>query len=363
VKRKRMYIAGSIFLFVLIGAGIYTGVMYQTHWKYVQDTDDASIQSDQITMSSKLAGYVRDVEVGDNQPVQRGALLVQLDAVDYATKVRSADAGIATAVAAHGAAIAQQAEEQSQIQQARAGIQAAASSLRYATGEVARYTPLVQSGAESPATLSQLEANRDKAAADLVAQQALLDGAKRHVATLSAQSQELAAQLDTAKVARSAAYNDLASIRMTAPVDGRIAGRSVRVGQYVQPGTKLMTVVPDTDLYVVANFKETQVGLISPGLPAKVRVDALPGVVFPGVVASITPGTGSNFSMIPPQNATGNFTKIVQRIPVRIRITPGPQARLRLVPGLSADVEIDTRPSRREIETIRAEVQNGKGRS
>jgi membrane fusion protein (multidrug efflux system) len=129
----------------------------------------------------------------------------------------------------------------------------------------------------------------------------------------------------------------------------------VRVGQFVQPGLRLMTVVPTQDLYVVANFKETQVGLMRPGLPASVKVDALPGVVFRGEVVSVTPGTGANFSLIPPQNATGNFTKIVQRIPVRIRIEAGPTARRVLVPGLSLEVEVDTRPARGLLDAIRDE--------
>ena len=129
----------------------------------------------------------------------------------------------------------------------------------------------------------------------------------------------------------------------------------MRVGQFVQPGQRLMTIVPTQDLYVVANFKETQVGLMRPGQPVRIEVDALPGVDFKGVVESVTPGTGANFSLIKPDNATGNFTKIVQRVPVRIRIEAGPEARTVLVPGLSLVVEVDTRASKDDIDAIRRE--------
>jgi membrane fusion protein (multidrug efflux system) len=183
---------------------------------------------------------------------------------------------------------------------------------------------------------------------------AALGQAERRIETIGAQARQNSAQADAARVRREAAANDLASTRLTAPINGRIANRNIRVGQFVQPGARLMTVVPK-EIYVVANFKETQMGLMRPGLPARIRVDALPGVTFTGAVTSITPGTGANFSMIPPQNATGNFTKIVQRVPVRIRIDAGPAAQRVLVPGLSVEVEVDTRTASKVIDSIRAE--------
>jgi len=136
-----------------------------------------------------------------------------------------------------------------------------------------------------------------------------------------------------------------------------VASLGVRVGQFVSPGQRLMTLVPDGSLYVVANFKETQLGLMRPGQMAEIRVDALPGVVFHGEVESTSPGTGAQFSLIPPQNATGNFTKIVQRVPVRIRIYAGPVSRRVLVPGLSLSVSVDTSAGKEELAAIRAEQE------
>jgi membrane fusion protein (multidrug efflux system) len=189
----------------------------------------------------------------------------------------------------------------------------------------------------------------------VAAQRAAYVQAERRIDSAGAQAAQLAAQVQSARVQRQTASIDLASTRIVAPVAGRVANRSVRVGQFVQPGIRLMTIVPQQNIYIVANFKETQVGLIRPGQPASIHVDALPGIEFAGTVESVTPGTGANFSLIPPQNATGNFTKIVQRVPVRIRIDAGPAARRVLVPGLSLVVEVDTRANRKELETIQAE--------
>lgn len=340
----------------LIGVVSYY-IYYDRYGRYVQETNDATIQADQVAISSKLAGYVRSVSVADNQTVGSGAPLVEIDPVDYRTKLKAAEAGIASAVAAEAATRASKAETLAGVALARASLQAAQATLDFATREVARYKPLVAAGAEPASMLSQLVANRDRAAAEVSAQQAALDQAERRVETITAQTSQLAAQLESARVQRMAASNDLSSTRLTSPIAGRVANRSVRVGQYVQPGMRLMTVVPSQDIYVVANFKETQVGLMRPGQPATIRVDALPDVEFTGVVTSVTPGTGANFSLIPPQNATGNFTKIVQRVPVRIRINAGPAARRVLVPGLSLVVEVDTRAGRDELKAIRTEQE------
>jgi membrane fusion protein (multidrug efflux system) len=229
--------------------------------------------------------------------------------------------------------------------------------LDLAAREVERYRPLAQSGAEPAEKLAQLTATRDRAAAELAAREAGVTQAQRRVESIAAQGAQLAAHGDAARVAEGAASNDLAATRLAAPIAGRIASRSVRVGQFVQPGTRLLTVVPSGEAYVLANFKETQVGLMHPGQPAELRVDALPGVRFAGVVESITPGTGANFSLIPPQNATGNFTKIVQRVPVHIRILAGPVARAVLVPGLSVSATVDTSANAGEMDAIRAEAE------
>ncbi|MDG2005103.1 MAG: HlyD family secretion protein [Novosphingobium sp.] len=348
---------GIVLLVALLAGAIAFYFYYDRHLQYFQETNDARIEADQVTIGSKLAGYVQAVLVDDNQSVAKGARLVEIDPLDFRTQLAASDAGIATASAAEDAARAAQAEGIAGVALARAALRAARASLSLAERELNRYRPLVAAGAEPKMKLSQLVADKDRAVADVAARQAALSQAHKRVASLAAQTRNLGAQIAAARVQRQASANDLASASIVSPIAGRVANRSVRVGQYVQPGQRLMTVVPDEGLYVVANFKETQVGLMRSGQPAKIVVDALPGVEFRGVVASVTPGTGANFSLIKPENATGNFTKIVQRVPVRIKIEAGPASKRVLVPGLSLEVEVDTRASRDEIEEIRDEQE------
>ena len=351
----------GILLTVLVIAAIVGGYLYYDgHLRYFQDTNDATIQADQVTIASKLAGYVREVPVADNQKVAQNMLLVRIDPLDYQTKLSAADAEIRSAQAAEDAAQAVQSETEAAIVTARAELKAAQASLDFADREIARYRPLVSRGIEPAEKLSSLRASREKAAAEVEAKRAIIVQTERRTQSSGAQAAQVAARVESARVARQSAANDLDATRLVAPLAGRVANRTVRVGQFVQPGMRLLTIVPGDDLYVLANFKETQVGLMRPGQSASIRVDALPGIEFSGRVMSVTPGTGANFSLIPPQNATGNFTKIVQRIPVRIRIDAGPAARKVLVPGLSLTVEVDTRSGKQELAAIREEQERGR---
>lgn len=346
---------------VALGAGALYGAYalydYQTTGRFMQDTDDAYVKADGVTISSKLAGYVRAVPVADNQTVASGTLLVQIDPTDYDTRLAQSSAQVDVARATETAARAAISEAQSATAQARAALQAAQRELAYLGAEVVRMRPLVATGAEPKQPFDQLVANRDKAAAEVASRQAALAAANDRVASARAQAGQSAAQITAAQAQREAASVDLATTRIVAPIGGKIGNSTVRVGQFVQPGQRLMTIVPTEAIYVEANFKETQIGLMRPGQPVEVHVDALPDVDFHGTVESITPGTGANFSLIPPQNATGNFTKIVQRVPVRIRINAGPESRKVLVPGLSLSVEVDTRAAKSSLEAIRKEQE------
>jgi membrane fusion protein (multidrug efflux system) len=336
-------------------AGIAMLLYFSQHGGYLQETNDATLAADQVAISSKLAGYVRRVDVADNQPVTLGAPLLEIDPADYQSRLDAAAAELAGAIAAVDANKAAWEEAKAGVDVARAQIQAAAANADFAARELARSQPLLQSGAESANSLSQLTASRDRAVAELASARASLTQAERRADSITAQGAQLAAQIQLAQARRNDAANDLAATRLVAPIAGSVAGRGVRVGQYIQPGLRLLTIVPTQDLYVTANFKEVQVGLMRPGQPAQIRVDALPGIVFHGRVVSITPGTGANFSLIPPQNATGNFTKIVQRVPVRIAIDAGPAARQVLAPGMSIDVTVDTSTAQAQRDAIRAE--------
>jgi membrane fusion protein, multidrug efflux system len=355
--KPRVVAAAAVAVAVCIALAFF--IYHDRYGRYFEDTNDAAIQADQVTISSKLSGYVRAVAIKDDQRVAAGDLLVEIDPLDQQAKLDIAETEIASSVAAENAARAAQEEARAGVAEALARLRATGANLTHARREIVRFRPLVATGAEPATVLSQLEANYDRASAEFGSARAGLEQAQRRVASIGAQAGQSAAQAETARVRRRATANDLSATRLTAPVAGRIASRSARVGQFVQPGTRLMTVVPD-DIYVVANFKETQVALMRPGQPARIRADALPGITFTGSVTSVSPGTGAQYSLIPPQNATGNFTKIVQRVPVRIVINAGPTARRILVPGLSLQVEVDTRTASKVLDAIRAEQEHGR---
>ncbi|EGD58457.1 secretion protein HlyD [Novosphingobium nitrogenifigens DSM 19370] len=354
-RRRLLARAGIVALVIGGGLGIYAYVGYLNHGQYVQSTDDAYVKADGITISSKLSGYVTALKVADNQAVKAGDLLVQVDPTDYRIRLAQTNAQEDVARAGQATSEAAVTEAEAGVEQASAALATAQRDLAFYSGEVARYRPLVASGSEPKQTLDQYISNRDKAAAQVAAQKAAVDAAKGKLASAQAQLGQAASQIEAAAAQKDSAKTDLGFTRILAPIGGTVASSSVRLGQFVQPGQRLMTLVPVQAIYVEANYKETQIGLMRPGQPVTMEVDALPGVEFHGTVASITPGTGANFSLVPPQNATGNFTKIVQRVPVRIHIDAGPEARRVLVPGLSIKVDVDTSSAKGAIRQIRTE--------
>ncbi|PZU08834.1 HlyD family secretion protein [Sphingomonas sp.] len=331
-----------IVLVVLIGGGGW--LLYrQLVGRYYEETNDAYVRGDSVTVSSRVSGYVEQLFVTDNQDVRAGAPLLRLDARDYSAQVAQykAQQGVAAANADNIRATIS--EQEAAIAQTRAELDSAIATQRFADGEVARYTPLAASGAETREKLASLRRQAEESHAKVAQGRAALVSAERRVASLHAQIRQAEAQGASARAQSSAASVNLNSALIRASIGGRIGDRSVRVGQYVQPGVRLMSIVPVDALYVVANFKETQIGDMRPGQPAEIRVDALPGVDLHGHIESISPGTGAEFSLLPPQNATGNFTKIVQRVPVRIAVDAAPDVRRRLIAGLSVHVTVNTK--------------------
>jgi membrane fusion protein (multidrug efflux system) len=224
---------------------------------------------------------------------------------------------------------------------------------------VGRYEPLVSSGAESDERLAELRNVRAQSAATLAADAAALQASERQIASTQAQIEQARAQLEAATASAQQTTLDMQDTVVRSTLAGRVGDRAVRVGQYAQPGTRFMTIVPVQDIYLEANFKETQIGLMRPGQRATIHVDALSDTDLHGTVVSLSPGTGSQFALLPAQNATGNFTKIVQRVPVRIRIDAGQETRKVLVPGLSVSVEVDTRSGREGSERVERENSRG----
>ena len=344
---------------VLLVAGAIWGVRWWTVGRFIESTDDAYLQADSVTIAPKVSGYVAEVYVVDNQAVKTGDPLVRLDRRQYQAILEQANATIAARKADIARGAAELLQQQANIAQAKAQLEGARSSETHAIQEVKRYEPLVATGAETNEKLADLVNARNQAAATVAADVAALQSAERQPATTQAQIEQSRAQLQAAEASFRQAQLDTGDTIVRSTLDGRVGDRTVRVGQYAQPGTRFMTIVPVQDVYLEANFKETQIGLMRAGQPATIHVDALSGTDLHGSVVSFSPGTGSQFALLPPQNATGNFTKIVQRVPVRIHIDAGQETRSVLVPGLSVTVKVDTRTGQESAK--RLERENARG--
>jgi membrane fusion protein (multidrug efflux system) len=344
---------------VLLIAGIVYGVRWWTVGRFIESTDDAYLQADSVTIAPKVSGYVAEVYVVDNQTVKTGDPLVRLDRRQYQAILEQANATIAARKADIARGAAELLQQQANIAQAKAQLEGARSSQTHAIQEVKRYEPLVATGAETNEKLADLVNARNQAASQVAADVAAVQAAERQPATTQAQIEQARAQLEAAEASFRQAQLDTQDTIVRSTLDGRVGDRTVRVGQYAQPGTRFMTIVPVQDVYLEANFKETQIGLMRAGQPATIHVDALSGTDLHGTVVSFSPGTGSQFALLPPQNATGNFTKIVQRVPVRIHIDAGQETRSVLVPGLSVTVKVDTRSGQESAK--RLEQENARG--
>jgi membrane fusion protein (multidrug efflux system) len=356
MRRRTLLLTGGAILLVI---GAVWGLRWWTVGRFIESTDDAYLQADSVTIAPKVSGYVAEVYVADNQSVKAGEPLVRLDRRQYQAVLEQANATIAARRADIERGAAELLQQQASIAQARAQLQGARSAESHAIEEVKRYEPLVATGAETKEKLADLQNERAQAAATVAANMAAVQAAERQPAATQAQIDQARAQLEAAEASFRQAQLDTQDTVIRSTLDGRVGDRTVRVGQYAQPGTRLMTIVPVQDVYLEANFKETQIGLMRAGQPATIHVDALPGIDLHGTVISFSPGTGSQFAMLPPQNATGNFTKIVQRMPVRIHIDAGQETRQVLVPGLSVTVHVDTRGGRDSAKRLQRENANG----
>jgi membrane fusion protein (multidrug efflux system) len=344
LAQSKAFKAGLGAVVLLASAGLSVVAFdWWTAGRFVQSTNDAFLQADQVTVAPKVAGYVEQVLVADNQQVGVGQPLVRIDPRDPQAKLDQAQAQVDQGRAAIAQALAQISQQQAVIAQAQAQLGGAKDSAAYAAREVDRYGPLAQSGAETNEHLDQLRQNRNQANAQAGAAAAQVLAAQRQIETLRAQIGVTQAQMEQAAALARQAHIDVEGSIVRASVAGRVGDRSVRSGQYVQPGTRLMSVVPVQAIYLTANFKETQIGRMRPGQPVEIKVDALGGQKLKGVVDSFAPGTGAQFALIPPSNATGNFTKIVQRVPVRIRVNAPGSVRAVLLPGLSVEAAVDTK--------------------
>ena len=351
---------GLLILAVIVAGGVlWWYLRNESYGKYQQSTNDAFVQADSVIVAPRVGGYVERVFVQENAEVRQGQQLALLDNRDYRAQTSQLQAQIEAARASANTVQAQIAEQQASAERAQAQLAAAQADLAFASREVARYRPLAASGAEPRERLDQLVQQQQQARAQLATRQADLLAAQRRFGTLRTQVEQARSQGRAAEAQLEAANVTLESTVLRSSIAGRVGDLAVRVGQFVQPGTRLMTIVPTQQLYIEANFKETQVGLMRAGQPVRIEVDALPDLELTGRVVSFAPGTGAQFSVLPPQNATGNFTKIVQRIPVRIAIQAAPEVRRLLIPGMSVHVTVDTRGAKGELERVR-QAQEGR---
>lgn len=341
-KSKARKILGVIVLLGLGAAG-WWGYHYWTVGRFHVETDDAYVQADITHLSAKVSGYVSALPVEENTAVKAGDLIAKIDDSDYKVALDSAKAKVDSARATVARIGSQINAQEALIDQAKAQVASADAELTRATNDFNRAQTLMKGPAGMQKTLDDATADLSKAKAALLSAKAQVASAEGQRDVLVAQKLEAERQLASDETAVRQAELDLGHTEIRAPVDGVFGNKAVNLGGYVQPGTRIGALVPSGAYYVEANFKETQLGAIKPGLQATVSVDALDGNALHGTVKSISPGSGATFSLLPPDNATGNFTKITQRVPVRIEITPSDETNAMLRPGLSVIVTVDTR--------------------
>ena len=329
---------------LLAGLGVAGDFGYD-YWKvgqYRVSTDNAYVQADYTTVAPKISGYVGEVLVEDNQKVIAGQILARIDDRDFKVALDQATADFRTAEAALRNIDAQLAQQQSAIEQERADIAQGEASLSYAKTDNIRYDQLMKTGYGTVQRAQQADTALRERTAQLSKARAGLLVAERKIDVLTTERAKAEAQRDHAGAVQHQAELNLSYTTITAPVDGTVGSRALRVGQYVQAGTPLMAVVPLQSVYIVANYKETQLTNVRAGQKAEIEIDTFPGVKLKGHVDSLSPASGLEFALLPPDNATGNFTKIVQRVPVKIVLDDQKLAGL-LRPGMSVEPTIDTK--------------------
>jgi len=337
-------------LFIILPVVVLTlGASGGWYWwnvlRFQQSTDDAYVQSDISLISPKVEGYIKEVSIADNQEVAEGSVLFVIDDRDFAAKVAQAEAAVATEeamVTTYGSRLDLQ---RAMIEEAQAMLESAEADLSRAQRDFTRYSALMSSDFASRQRFEQAQADSRKAEAAVARSRAALAAAQNQLAVLRSQRHEEEGRRQQARATLQLARNDLENTVIRAPISGVAGNRAGQVGQYVKAGTQLLSLVPLSRVYVTANFKETQLTRMRPGQLAAVSVDAYPDLTIDGRIESFAPASGAQFSLLPPDNATGNFTKIVQRVPVRIALPANSPLTGRLRPGLSVTVAVDTRDS------------------
>jgi membrane fusion protein (multidrug efflux system) len=343
-RLRRVLMAGTAV--TLLAASLWYGFEYLTVGRFLVSTDDAYVKADTTTIAPKVSGYLREVLVGDNEHVKAGEVLARIDERDFKVALDQAQADVAAAQALIASKRAQLDVQQAVIEAAKATVEVDTAAQTFALQENKRYTDLAASGYGSVQNAQLAQSRNASAQAAILRDTAQLASAIRQVDLLKAEVAQAEAAAARATAQQRQAELNLGYTTIVAPIDGVVGNRTLRVGQFVQAGTQLMSLVPASGAYIIANYKETQLTTVHEGQPVAVAVDMFPGKVVRGHVDSLAPASGQEFALLPPDNATGNFTKVVQRIPVKIALDGGAQIELR--PGMSVIPTIQTHAGRQQ---------------
>lgn len=342
MSKRRLFVVLPLAVLSIVAGGYY----WWSQIRFIESTDNAYVEADISSVSVKVPGYVVTTDVTDNQHVQKGQLLAALESNQYQAKVAQSQANLQSSEAQLQTLIAQVELQHALITQAAAGVASAQAEQVRAEQQLKRTNKLRYKDYSSQDEVDQAKATFDSAVGHLDESSAALVAKQAELAVLNARLIQSQSQVDLAKAGLDLAQIQLADTQIRAPFSGVIGKRGALSGQYVQPGQALYSLVPDGAVWITANFKETQIQHMQPGQLVLVYLDAFPDKTFTGVIDSLSPASGAKFSLLPAENATGNFTKIVQRIPVRIRLDLDDQTNI--VPGLSAVVKVDTREAQQE---------------
>ncbi|MER8952778.1 HlyD family secretion protein [Mesorhizobium sp. M0833] len=342
-KRSMRSMLLPIIGLALLGAGAWYGYDYWTDGRFMISTDDAYVQADTAFISPKISGYVDQVKVTENQQVKAGDPLLIVDDGDYKIAVAQAEAQIATLSKTLDRIDAQTEAARASLKQAQAQKTADQAAADNAKRVQVRAAQLLKTRVGTQAQLDDAQTAVEQANAALAGADAQIAAAQANIGVLEAQRAESASTLASLQLAHDKTVRDLSFTVLRAPYDGVVGNRSVEQGDLISPGQKLAVIVPMDKLYIVANFKETQLARLVPGEKVRVSVDAIDGQDFEGTVSSLAPASGAVFSLLPPENATGNFTKVVQRVPVRIDVPADVLKTGKLRAGLSVVVVVDSR--------------------
>ena len=352
-KKKRSFVLPVVAVAILAAGGWY-GYQYWTDGRFLISTDDAYVQGDIAVIAPKVSGYVEKVEVVENQTVKAGDTLVTLDDGDYRNALEQAQAQLQTQKLSLNRIDAQIAGADASLQQAVAQKGSLDAALRGAEINLKRATELQSKDVGTVASTDNAQVAMEQAKANVMAGEASVVSARANIDLLRAQRKEAEGSVKSLELARDKAERDLSFTVLRAPYDGVIGNLSVQTGDLLSVGKRLASLVPMDDLYIDANFKETQLAKIEPGSKVRVHVDAFGGHDIEATVQSISPASGSVFSMLPPENATGNFTKVIQRVPVRIVFSKEDLAKHKLRAGLSVVVDVDTRTAPEATQTAQS---------